>query len=115
MKKADIKAAAARYLKIVEWSDEDKCFIGRCPGLFDGGVHGSDEVEVFRELTAAAEEWVETLIGDEKALPPATAGKKYSGKFLVRVAPSLHEKLAIRAMIQKESLNRLVERRLAEA
>jgi hypothetical protein len=24
----------SRYLKIVEWSDEDGCFIGSCPELF---------------------------------------------------------------------------------
>ncbi len=22
-----------RYLKIVEWSDEDQCYVGTCPGL----------------------------------------------------------------------------------
>lgn len=28
------------YLKIVEWSEEDQCYIGYCPGLFLGGCHG---------------------------------------------------------------------------
>src|SRR5437868_947874 len=28
---------SARYLKIVEWSDKDQCFVGSCPGLFYGG------------------------------------------------------------------------------
>ncbi len=23
-----------KYVKIVEWSDEDQCFIGSCPELF---------------------------------------------------------------------------------
>lgn len=38
---------AAKYLKIVEWSDEDQCFVGSCPGLFHGGCHGTDEQAVF--------------------------------------------------------------------
>jgi len=38
-----IKERAARYAKFVEWSDEDKCFIGRCRELMLGGVHGKDE------------------------------------------------------------------------
>ena len=38
---------SARYPKIVEWSDEDQCFVGSCPGLFNGGCHGSDEKRVF--------------------------------------------------------------------
>ena len=29
-----------RYLKIVEWSDEDGCCVGTCPGLMLGGVQG---------------------------------------------------------------------------
>ncbi len=36
-----------RYLKIVKWSDEDDCYVGTCPGLMLGGVHGDDEVRVY--------------------------------------------------------------------
>jgi predicted RNase H-like HicB family nuclease len=39
-----------KYLKIVEWSDEDGCFLGSCPELFYGGCHGSDPKSVFAEL-----------------------------------------------------------------
>ncbi len=38
-------------------------------------------------------------------LPPATAGKRYSGKFNLRVGEELHEKLAIESMKVSESLN----------
>jgi hypothetical protein len=30
------------YLKIVEWSEEDQCYVGTCPGLMRGGIHGDD-------------------------------------------------------------------------
>ena len=43
MTRKQIKEQAARYTKFVEWSDEDQTFIGRCPELALGGVHGSDE------------------------------------------------------------------------
>ena len=33
----------ARYVKIVEWSEEDQWFVGSCPGLFYGGCHGDAE------------------------------------------------------------------------
>jgi hypothetical protein len=33
---------ADQYEKIVYWSDEDQCYIGMCPELFYGGVHGDD-------------------------------------------------------------------------
>ena len=30
---------SARYVKIVEWSEEDQCFVGSCPGLFHGAAY----------------------------------------------------------------------------
>jgi hypothetical protein len=41
------------YKKNVYWSDEDSCFIGMCPELMYGGVHGKVALEVFRELNEA--------------------------------------------------------------
>jgi hypothetical protein len=50
MTRKQIKKQAARYLKLVEWSNEDDCFIGRCPELMLGSVHGNDEAKVYAEL-----------------------------------------------------------------
>ena len=54
-----MRSPADVYEKIVYWSEEDQVFIGMCPELFYGGVHGDDSVEVFKELCEAADEWVE--------------------------------------------------------
>ena len=94
-----------RYLKIVEWSDEDQCYVGTCPTLMLGGIHGDDEAEVYNELCQAVEEWIKIYKQDGEQLPAATAGKKYSGKFVVRVGQDLHKALAIGAMRHGESLN----------
>lgn len=64
----------ARYIKIVEWSDEDGCFVGRCPGVVGPSCHGDDETEVYAELCQIVDEWIEALKKDGKPLPPATAG-----------------------------------------
>ncbi len=29
----------------VEWSEEDQCYVGRCPDLFAGGVHADTRAE----------------------------------------------------------------------
>jgi predicted RNase H-like HicB family nuclease len=71
-----------RYVKIVEWSEEDQCFVGSCPGLFYGGCHGSDEKRVFAELCEIVEETIELYKQDGKSLPPATAGKDYANRML---------------------------------
>ncbi len=89
--------------------------MGRCPGLFHGGCHGNDEAEVYQKLCKIAEEWVEILEGDGKSLPAATAGKSYSGKFVVRVAPELHQRAALKAMSRGESLNQFVIAAIANA
>jgi predicted RNase H-like HicB family nuclease len=57
------------YKKIVYWSDEDSCFIGMCPELMYGGVHGDDPVEVFKELIEAVEEVIQIFKEDGKPLP----------------------------------------------
>ena len=47
---------SARYAKIVEWSEEDQCFVGSSPGLLYGGCHGQDEREVFDQLCQVVDE-----------------------------------------------------------
>jgi len=75
MTRKQIKEQAARYAKFVEWSDEDQSFIGRCPELTLGGVHGSDEAKVYAELCEVAEEWIELLHRDGAPLPEPSAAK----------------------------------------
>ena len=71
---------SARYVKIVEWSEEDQCYIGSAPGLIGGGCHGDDEQTVFAELCQIVEEAIEIYISDGKPLPPATSGKDWSNR-----------------------------------
>jgi len=73
---------SARYVKIVEWSPEDQCFVGSCPGLLYGGCHGPDERAVFSELCEIVEEVVELYKREGKALPPPTSGRDYANKML---------------------------------
>lgn len=73
---------SARYVKIIEWSDEDLCFVGSCPGLIYGGCHGDRELEVFEQLCKAVDEAIELYKRDGKALPPPTSGRDYATKML---------------------------------
>ena len=66
---------SALYAKIVEWSEEDQCFVGSAPGLLYGGCHGSDEKQVFAELCQIVEETIELYHQDGKPLPAPTAGR----------------------------------------
>jgi predicted RNase H-like HicB family nuclease len=65
---------SARYAKIVQWSDEDQCFVGSAPDLMLGGCHGPDERAVFEELCQIVDEVVEIYKKDGTPLPPAARG-----------------------------------------
>lgn len=110
-----IKTAAARYTKFVEWSDEDQCFIGRCPELMGGGVHGSDEAAVYAELCQAVEEWIELLHQDGLPLPKPRGTEAFSGRFVLRVDPALHRRLAAKALAAGESLDSFCVKALRKA
>lgn len=59
------------YHRWVAWSEEDQVYVGHCPDLFGGGVHGDDPVEVARELQEAIDEWEEIHRKDGIPFPPA--------------------------------------------
>lgn len=67
----------AKYVKIIEWSEEDKCFIGSCPELFYGGCHGDNEHEVFDELCQIIKETIEIYKQDGKPLPRPLSSKEF--------------------------------------
>ena len=71
---------SARYAKIVEWSEEDQCYVGSAPGRIYAGCHGEDEKAVFEELCQVVEEAIELYREDGKALPPTTSGGDYANR-----------------------------------
>ena len=114
MKTSELKAKAARYMKIVEWSDEDGCFVGSAPPLIGQCCHGKDEAKVYAQLCRIVEEWIEILEGDGHELPAPLAAKKFSGKFVLRMESALHRRLVGKALAAGESLNNFCVKALAK-
>jgi hypothetical protein len=69
-----------RYVKIVEWSEQDQVYVGSAPGLLLGGCHGTDERAVFNELCDIVEEAISLYVAEHNPLPPATSGKDLANK-----------------------------------
>jgi hypothetical protein len=65
-----------RYVKVVVWSEENQCYIGRWPGLMLDGVHGSDERAVYAELCEAVDEWIRLHEAEGWPLPRSTSLRK---------------------------------------
>jgi predicted RNase H-like HicB family nuclease len=90
-KKLSKSRIADCYAKIVEWSDEDGCYIGRVPALSYGGVHGNDRAAVFSKICQVAEEVVELMLADGRKLPSPeqknTAASLFCGLIPVSTRP----------------------------
>ena len=106
---------ARPYVKIVEWSPEDACFVGSAPPLVGRCCHGDREEEVFAELSQIVEEWLAIHASDAKALPAALSTKRSSGKFQLRLTPDLHRLLAFRAAMSHRSINDLAVEAIRKA
>jgi len=110
-----MKKKSDAYLKIVEWSEDEQCYVGSAPPLLGPCCHGDDETKVYRKLCRIVEEWIEIHDRDGTALPEplVPTDKEYSGRFLLRVDPKLHNALAIRSVQEGKSLNAYIADRLS--
>ena len=101
--------ASTRYVKIVEWSDEDQCYVGSCPGLFYGGCHGDNEQEVFSELCDIVEETIELYKQEGQPLPPPTVGKDYANK-IEKISALMTEDYLMKRANTREEFDKLLEK-----
>ncbi len=101
-----------RYTYRITFSEEDKEYVGLCaefPGL--SWLSGTPEAAL-KGIRKLVGEVLEDMQKEGEIIPEPIACKKYSGKFLVRVPPSVHKKLVIEATEEGISLNRLVSSKL---
>jgi predicted HicB family RNase H-like nuclease len=101
-----------RFTYRVTWSEEDNEYVGLCaefPSL--SWLEPSPEAALkgIRQVVASV---VSDLEANGEPVPEPIAVKKYSGKFMVRVPPELHRRLALEAAEDGISLNRLVSDKL---
>ena len=111
--KRERKAAARDYLRVVEWSAKDRCFIGSAPPLIGPCCHGASEAGVLKQLKVIVEEWVRLRDAEGVALPSPEGSATYSGRFVLRVPPPVHQALALQAKASGKSLNTYCAEKLA--
>ncbi len=108
--------ARNNYLKIVEWSDKDQCYVGSISGWIGKCCYGDDEEEkVYHELCRILDEWIAIYEEDGIPLPYNIISKNYSGNFQIRIDSELHKALVIRAIQANESLNSYCAKLLKKA
>lgn len=97
----------------ITWSAEDREYAGLCvefPSLSWLAATQEDALHGIRQLVA---EVVSDMQANHEDVPEPFATRKFSGRFVVRVPPDLHRKLAIEAAEAGVSLNRLASDRLS--
>jgi predicted HicB family RNase H-like nuclease len=103
-----------RYTYRVTWSEEDNEHVGLCaefPSL--SWLAGTPEAAL-KGIRKVVADVIADLEADGEALPKPLATKQYSGKFMVRVPPDLHRRLALEAAEAGVSLNRIASAKLSQ-
>lgn len=102
-----------RYTYRVTWSEEDNEYVGLCvefPSLSWLARLPEEALKGIRQVVADV---VADLEANGELVPEPISVKKYSGKFLLRIPPELHRRLAFEAAEAGISLNRLASDKLA--
>ncbi|WP_133511644.1 pilus assembly protein HicB [Candidatus Thiosymbion oneisti] len=58
-----------KYHRWVEWSKEDRIYLGKCPDLVTG-IHGEDPIVLYSELCTLIEDVVNHFKAAGRDLPP---------------------------------------------
>ena len=102
------------YTFRVTWSDEDHEYVGLCAEFPSLSWLAPSPEEAFSGIRAAVADVVVDMKEAGEPIPEPLAGRKYSGKFMVRVPPDLHRNLVLQATEAGVSLNRLATLKLAQ-
>ena len=102
------------YTFRVTWSDEDHEYVGLCAEFPSLSWLAPSPDEAFSGIRAAVADVVVDMKEAGEPIPEPLAGRKYSGKFMVRVPPDLHRNLVLQATEAGVSLNRLATLKLAQ-
>ena len=97
------------YVGTVEYSDEDACLFGRIAGIRDIiSYEGASVAELRKAFGEAVDDYLEHC-----AVTGKEPNKPYSGKFVLRIDPAVHARLAGKAQASGKSLNQFAAEVLA--
>ena len=102
-----------RYTYRVTWSEQDQEHVGLCAEFPSLSWLASSPEAALRGIRRVVAKVVKDMQADGEAVPEALASRRFSGKFMVRVPPEIHRRLAVEAAEAGVSLNRLASARLS--
>ncbi len=95
------------------WSEDDKEFVGLCTEFPSLSWLASSQEGALRGIRSVVAQVVTDMKKNREAIPEPLAVRSFSGKFMVRVPPEIHRRLAVEAAECGVSLNRLASAKLS--
>lgn len=92
----------------VYWDERDQGFVAIAPDLPGCSAFGDTREDALKEVEVAIQAWIDSAQAAGEPIPEPSKlprPSSYSGKILLRIPPSLHERLAKEAEIEGVSLN----------
>ena len=111
--KAAQKVNPKLYAYRITWSAEDEEFVGTCAEFPSLSWLEEDQTAALKGICKLVTDTVAALEKTGEDIPIPLSERNFSGKFQVRVPPSLHRELATKAAEENVSLNRFVGKKLA--
>ena len=105
---------ADKYTYRVTWSEEDEEFAGLCAEFSSLSWLTESPEAALKRIRKVVLTCMKDMESEGEDVPSALAMKNYSAKFMVRVPPDLHRKLALKATESGASLNRIASVKLAQ-
>ena len=102
-----------RYTYRITWSEEDREFVGLCVEFPSLSWLAESQETALKGIRKVAEDVIKDIKDSGESPPLPLSSRKFSGKFMVRIPPEVHRRLAIEAEEEGISLNRLVSAKLS--
>jgi len=102
-----------RYTYRVMWSEDDEEYVGMCAEFASLSWLASTQDAALKGIRKVVAGVVADMEANGESVPEPMSTRSYSGKFVVRVPPDLHRKLALEAAEARVSLNRVASAKLS--
>jgi predicted HicB family RNase H-like nuclease len=103
-----------KYTYRVTWYEDDNEYVGLCPEFPSLSWLAKSPEKALSGIRKIVAEVIFDMRENKEKIPEPIASKNYSGKFMVRIPPDIHRKLAIQAAESGVSLNRIASSKLSQ-
>jgi len=103
-----------KYTYRVTWSEDDNEYAGLCAEFPSLSWLADTPEKALKGIRKVVADILLDMGKNDEPIPEPIASKHFSGKFMVRVPPDVHRKLAIQAAESGVSLNRIASSKLSQ-